>query len=204
MVVSNYVNIIAAFLNKTSVVEGLAPLLIRLYLSPVLIQAGYTKWLAFDSTVEWFANVEFGLGLPMPMLMACLVIAAECIGGIFILLGLATRLVAIPLMVTMLVAIFAVHWDNGWAAIADAQSWLSDGTLFFNDTVVSAPEKLIAAKRLLAEHGNYDWLTSSGRFVILNNGIEFAATYFIMLLSLFFSGGGKYTSIDFFVAKQYR
>lgn len=46
------------------------------------------------------------------------------------------------------------------------------------------------------EHGNYDWLTSSGSVVILNNGIEFAATYFVMLLALFFMGGGRYVSLD--------
>jgi putative oxidoreductase len=62
---------------------------------------------------------------------------------------------------------------------------------------------LVAANGILKEHGNYEWLTSSGKFVVLNNGIEFAMTYFIMLLSLFFTGGGKYTSIDFFLEKKF-
>ncbi|MEP7703365.1 DoxX family protein [Paraglaciecola sp. 25GB23A] len=190
-------------LDKTLVFEGVAPLLLRLYLAPIMIQAGYNKLSAFENTVDWFGSAEYGLGLPLPFLMASLAIGAELVGGILLLLGLATRWVSVPLMVTMLVAIFTVHWPNGWATIADASSWLSDGTILLNETVMNAPEKLSAAKYLLSEHGNYDWLTSSGSIVILNNGIEFAVTYFIMLLSLFFSGGGKYTSLDYFLAKKY-
>jgi len=189
-------------LDKTLVLEGIAPLLLRLYLAPIMLQAGYNKLSAFDNTVDWFGNAEYGLGLPLPFLLASLAIGAELLGGVLLLLGLATRWISVPLMVTMLVAILTVHWPNGWATIADASSWLSDGTILFNESVMSAPEKLSAAKYLLAEHGNQDWLTSSGNVVILNNGIEFAVTYFIMLLSLFFSGGGKYSSVDYFVARR--
>ena len=135
--------------------------------------------------------------------MALLATATEIIGGICLVVGLATRWISMPLMITMLVAIFAVHWPNGWAAIADANSWMSNGTLFFNESVINAPDKLAAAKNILQAHGNYEWLTSSGKFVVLNNGIEFAATYFVMLLSLFFTGAGKYTSVDFYLANKF-
>jgi len=37
----------------------------------------------------------------------------------------------------------------------------------------------------------------------LNNGIEFAATYFIMLLALFFTGAGRYASVDYWVRRKY-
>jgi uncharacterized membrane protein YphA (DoxX/SURF4 family) len=67
---------------------------------------------------------------------------------------------------------------------------------------MEAPDKLAAAKSLLQEHGHYDWLTSSGNFVVLNNGIEFGATYFVMLLVLFFYGGGRYVSVDHFFTKR--
>lgn len=190
-------------LDKSQVADGIAPFLLRLYLAPVLIQAGWNKYSHFGSTVEWFGNADWGLGMPLPGLMAFLAVSAELVGGIFLLFGLATRLVAIPLMFTMLVAAFSVHWENGWAAIADSGSWLSDGTIFLNQAVMEAPEKVEMAKSILREHGNYDWLTSSGNFVILNNGIEFAITYFVMLLSLFFTGGGKFTSVDYFLAKKF-
>lgn len=178
--------------------SGLAPLLLRLYLAPVLLQAGWNKYRHFDNTVAWFGNADWGLGLPAPALLAVLAIAAETLGALFLLLGLFTRLVSIPLLVTMLVAIFAVHWPNGWLAIADSSSWLA------NERVVNSAEQLSAAKSLLQQHGNYDWLTGNGNLVILNNGIEFAATYFVMLLSLFFSGGGRYTSVDHYLSRCYR
>lgn len=190
-------------LEKSKVAEGVAPLLLRLYLAPVLMQAGWNKLQHFDDTVAWFASPDYGLGLPLPALMASLAIAAEFLGSMLLLIGLATRWVSIPLMVTMLVAAFTVHWPNGWPAIADASSWLSNGTIFYNETVMNAPDKLGIAKEILQEHGNYDWLTSSGKFVILNNGIEFAMTYFIMLLVLFFTGGGRYTSVDYFLARKF-
>ncbi|GGI84517.1 HvfX family Cu-binding RiPP maturation protein [Shewanella gelidii] len=189
-------NIYQKFLDITKHLDGLAPLALRLYLAPVLIQAGYNKLSHFDDTVAWFGNPEWGLGLPMPELMTGLAVGAELVGGGLLVVGLATRLVAIPLMITMLVAAFTVHIKNGWLAISDPSSWLA------NEQVTSAAEKLAAAKSILQEHGNYDWLTSSGNFVILNNGIEFAITYFIMLLALFALGGGRYTSLDYILAKK--
>ena len=98
-------------------------------------------------------------------------------------------------MVTMLVAAFEVHLDNGWQAIADPMS------PFANANIESAMEKLDKAKSLLREHGNYDWLTDAGNFVVSNGGMEWAATYFVMLLALFFSGAGK-LSLDHLVANQ--
>ncbi|MCU8037119.1 HvfX family Cu-binding RiPP maturation protein [Shewanella oncorhynchi] len=190
------VSLYQKLLNMSRYFEGLAPLALRIYLAPVLMQAGYNKLAHFEDTVAWFANPDWGLGLPMPALMAGLAAGTEFFGAILLLLGLATRLISIPLMVTMLVAALTVHWPNGWLAIADGTSWLA------NDRVLEAGDKLIKAKELLQEHGNYDWLTSSGNFAVLNNGIEFAITYFIMLLALFTLGGGRYTSLDYFIAKR--
>ncbi|WP_298444396.1 DoxX family protein [uncultured Ferrimonas sp.] len=181
---------------KTQIAEGLAPLALRLYLAPVLMQAGYNKLSHFEDTAAWFGNPDWGLGLPMPEVMAALAAGTELFGGALLLVGLLTRLVALPMMVTMLVAAFAVHWENGWLAIADSSSWLA------NERVLDAADKLSRAKEILQENGNYDWLTSSGNVVILNNGIEFAMTYFIMLLALFFMGGGRYTSVDYWLTRK--
>jgi uncharacterized membrane protein YphA (DoxX/SURF4 family) len=115
-----------------------------------------------------------------------------------LLLGLGVRWISIPLMVTMLVAIFAVHWQNGWQAVADTKF-----CLFNCADAQAAAERLDAAKSILQQHGNYDWLTGQGSFVVLNNGIEFATTYLIMLLALFFIGAGKYFSADFWIARKF-
>jgi putative oxidoreductase len=180
-------------LEKTQKLDFLAPLLVRLYLVPVFWMAGMHKLEAFDSTVEWFGNTDWGLGLPFPFIMAVLVTAVELLGAIALLLGAGVRLISIPLMITMLVAAFTVHWENGWQAISSITS------PFANERVIAASEKLAIVKNVLEEHTHYDWITSSGNVVILNNGIEFAATYFIMLLALLYLGAGRYVSVDYWV-----
>lgn len=49
--------------------------------------------------------------------------------------------------------------------------------------------------------GRYNYITELGDPVILNNGMEFSATYFIMLLALLIYGGGKYVSVDYWLKK---
>ncbi|CAA0115373.1 HvfX family Cu-binding RiPP maturation protein [Zhongshania aliphaticivorans] len=174
-------------------IDGLPSLALRLYLVPVFWMAGSSKVMHFSDTVEWFGNSDWGLGLPFPYLMAFMATAAELGGAVLLLLGLATRWISIPLAVTMIVAATTVHWHNGWQAIADASA------PFANERVVDSVEKLSAARSLLEAHGNYDWLSSSGNFVVLNNGIEFAVTYLIMLLALVMMGGGRFVSADYWL-----
>ncbi|NKC00656.1 MAG: DoxX family membrane protein [Pseudomonadales bacterium] len=178
------------WIDSLGVAEGLAPLALRLYLAPVMLQSGWNKYLGFNGVTSWF---EHSLELPFPVFMAMLAVGAELIGGVLLIIGLGVRLISIPLMIVMLVAAFMVHWDNGWLVLSDATSWLA------NDRVFEAVEKKARAIAILKEHGNYRWLTSSGSITILNNGIEFAITYFAMLLSLFFTGGGRYTSLDYWI-----
>lgn len=189
---------IQAVIQRIQFADGIAPLLMRLYLAPIMMQAGWNKFQSFDSTVAWFGNADWGLGLPFPELMVILAAGTELIGGALLVIGLAVRWVSIPLMATMLVAAFSVHWGNGWLAIADSSSWLA------NEKVLESAERLSRAKEILQEHGNYEWLTGRGSLVVLNNGIEFAATYFVMLLSLFFTGGGRYTSLDHLIAQRFK
>lgn len=189
-------------INKTRCADFLAPILLRIYLAPVFWVAANNKWNPFeaesslDSTIAWFANPEWGLGLPFPEVMAYLAWGAEYFGAIALILGLAVRWVSIPLMTTMIVAAVTVHWQNGWQAIHDKMS------PFASADVDGAIERLHKAREILQEHGHYDWLTETGNFVVLNNGIEFAATYFVMLLTLFFIGAGKYLSMDYWIAQK--
>ncbi|WP_461481378.1 HvfX family Cu-binding RiPP maturation protein [Porticoccus sp.] len=197
------------WLNLTRHLDYLAPLLLRLFLAPVFLSAGLTKLAAFDSTVAWFGNQDWGLGLPLPWLMAFLATAVELLGGFLLLFGLATRYIAIPLMITMLVAIFSVHWDNGWFAIAPSNPDTSMAQPLAAVSIGAAEHSLAnsaevgvrlkEARDILYQYGDYDRLTEKGNFVILNNGIEFAATYFIMLLSLFFTGAGRLVSLDYWL-----
>lgn len=65
-------------------------------------------------------------------------------------------------------------------------------------------QRLTRARSILREHGDARWLTEKGRFVVLNNGIEFAATYLLMLLVLLFQGGGRFVSLDDWLARWSR
>lgn len=199
-------------LDKTRGADFLAPLFFRLFLAPVFISAGLTKLLAFESTVAWFGNPDWGLGLPFPWLLTALATYTELIGGFLLLFGFATRLIAVPLMFTMIVAIMTVHWEHGWFAIAPsdpatsmAQPLAALGIPAAEASLANSEEvgkRLTAAREILREHGNYSWLTQTGTFVVLNNGIEFAATYLLMLLSLFFTGPGRFLSVDYWLQRR--
>jgi uncharacterized membrane protein YphA (DoxX/SURF4 family) len=184
-------------LDRSRQIDFLAPLLLRLYLVPVLWMAGMQKYNSFADTAEWFGNSEWGLGLPFPSLMAFLATSTEIAGAIMLLFGFGVRWISIPLMITMIIAAVSVHWVNGWLAISAGSG------LFATERTIGAIERLDKAKGLLEQHGNLPWLTEHGSLVILNNGIEFAATYFIMLLTLFFIGSGKYASVDYWLSQKF-
>ena len=183
--------------------DFIGPLLLRLYLAPVFWVAGNNKWnpldedSSLDAVIEWFGNTEWGLGLPFPALNAYLAWGAEYLGAILLALGLATRWVCIPLMFTMVVAMATVHISHGWQAIHDLNS------PFPTAEAGTAVERLAHAKSILREHSDYNWLTEHGSLVISNNGIEWAATYLIMLCALFFLGGGRYISLDYWIKRRY-
>jgi uncharacterized membrane protein YphA (DoxX/SURF4 family) len=191
----NYLIKIHSLLNKTREIDFLAPLLLRMYLVPVFWMAGTKKVEGFEGIVEWFGNTEWGLGLPFPFLMALLATVTEFFGAIALFFGIAVRWFSLPLMFTMIIAAGAVHWDNGWQAITDPSA------PFANERVIEASNKLGIVKEVLQEHTDYDYITSSGNVVMLNNGIEFSVTYFIMLLALLFMGAGRYVSVDYWVER---
>jgi len=183
--------------KKAQLLDFIAPLFIRLYLAPVFWMAGTHKFANFTATAEWFGASESGLDLPMPYLLVLLVALFETLGAIFLFFGFATRLISLPLMAIMLVAGATVHLQNGWLAIATGSS------IFATDRTLGAIERLERAQEILKTQADYDWLTENGSFVILNNGIEFAATYFVMLLTLFFIGGGRFVSADYWLVRRY-
>lgn len=196
--------------------DGVASLLLRLILGPVLISAGWEK-ITGDN---WFSFSLESFPFPFNVLPAdlswFLASWTEFLGGILLLLGLGTRLVAIPLAVTMFVAAYAVHLDNGWPAIApssppaicipDTEAHANSSVLAryikcynVNERTIEAAKRLERAKSILREHGNFSYLNGSGSIVKLNSGIEFAAIYLAMLLALVVIGGGRYLSLDYFL-----
>lgn len=190
-------DILERILRPLQHLDGLPSLLLRVYLVPIFWMAGTQKFLYFPDTVSWFGDPVDGLGLPFPTLLAGLATATELGGAVLLTLGLATRWISIPLLVTMLVAIGTVHGQFGWQAIADPSA------PFATERVMMASDKLDRIKEILMMYGNYDWLTSSGSLAILNNGMEFAVTYILMLLALIVQGGGRYVSVDYYFKRWY-
>jgi putative oxidoreductase len=82
------------------VLQPLLLLAIRLCWGWQFYLSGLGKYKTHDKVVEFFGS----LGIPFPELNAWLVATTECVGGILLLMGLASRLVSIPLMTTMIVA----------------------------------------------------------------------------------------------------
>ncbi|MCO4797760.1 MAG: DoxX family protein [Colwelliaceae bacterium] len=210
------------FINQLNFFNGIPAFLIRLYLAPIFIMAGYSKLqlsndsvsgfqslMASPEIIDWFRNAEWGLGLPFPELLANLAAWSEFLGGWFLLLGLLTRLVSIPLMFTMIIAATSVHSVNGWFAITPTNPDISPAKVFvwlgFDIAEKSlensnqASNRLERMRSILDENGNTEWLYEKGSIVVLNNGIEFASTYFILLLALFFIGSGRFTSVDHYI-----
>ena len=206
----NILNKAQDLLNHVRLIDFVGPVLLRIYLVPVFFFAGSNKWDPFaeggtlnpaeglKDIATWFGNPDWGLGLPAPMLMAIMAWAAEYLGAIALALGLAVRWICIPLMFTMVVAVTTVHLDNGWQAVHDLKS------PYASANAEAAIDRLSRSKSILKEHGNYGWLTEYGGLVSSNNGIEWAATYFIMLMALFFLGGGRYFSVDYWIARKHR
>lgn len=87
-------------------------LLIRLILAYGFYGPAMEKIKDVGAIAEWFQS----MGIPAPTLNAYLATYTELAGVVFLTLGFATRFITIPLIITMLVAIKTVHWQNGFSA----------------------------------------------------------------------------------------
>ena len=75
-------------------------LLVRLYWGWQFWQAGWGKLQDISKPIGFFTQ----LGIPFPVFNAWLVSLLECFGGILLFVGLASRLISIPLVIDMTVA----------------------------------------------------------------------------------------------------
>jgi len=75
-------------------------LLVRLYWGWQFWQAGWGKLQDISKPIGFFTD----LGIPFPVFNAWFISLLECFGGILLFVGLASRLISIPLLVDMTVA----------------------------------------------------------------------------------------------------
>jgi putative oxidoreductase len=88
--------------------QWVAPLFARIVVGWVFMWSGWGKLQNLPAVIDNFA----GWKIPAPHLLAPFVSGVEFFGGIFLLLGLMTRISAGALGVTMIVAIISAKWDQ--------------------------------------------------------------------------------------------
>lgn len=109
------------FLKAAQSLQSPFLLAVRLYWGWQFWQTGYGKLGDISKTVDYFTS----LGIPFPAFNAHFVAWLEAVGGILLILGLGSRLIAMPLVIDMIMAY--VKADN-----EALHSIFSDPDKFYN------------------------------------------------------------------------
>jgi len=89
-------------------IEWLGPLVVRVVFGYFWLETGIAKVHNLDGFTQRFV----GWGIPFPAFSAGLSAWTELVGGLLILVGLFTRLVCIPMLINMAVAVILVVSAN--------------------------------------------------------------------------------------------
>ena len=92
--------------------QSLSLLLARLGVAYGFYEPAVSKWKDIDGIATWFGS----MGIPFPTLNAYMAASTEALGVVFLTIGLFTRLISLPLIVVMVVAIMTVHLAHGFSA----------------------------------------------------------------------------------------
>ncbi len=110
------------------VVQSIFLLLIRLYWGWQFFLTGKGKLADLEKPTQFFQS----LGIPFPHQQAILAGTTECVGGLLLLIGLASRLVSIPLAIVMTVAYLTADIEVVKNIFNDPDKFLAaDEFLFF-------------------------------------------------------------------------
>lgn len=96
----------------TQKLQDITLLCLRIILAYGFYNPAIMKLKDINAIGDWFKE----LGIPLPYLNAYIAAGTEIIGLVLIAVGLGTRIIAIPMIIVMLVAIKTVHWPNGFEA----------------------------------------------------------------------------------------
>ncbi|CAA6806700.1 MAG: DoxX family protein [uncultured Campylobacterales bacterium] len=96
-------------------IQSLALLFARLLVAYGFYEPAKNKLMDIEGTTNFFTSIN----IPMPEISAYLAAGTEIVGVLLLTFGLFTRLISIPLLFVMGVAIFVVHFDAGFSAAAN-------------------------------------------------------------------------------------
>jgi putative oxidoreductase len=94
--------------------RNIAPVFLRLAAGAGFINHGWAKLLRGP---EHFAQLLQQLHVPFPQAMAWFSTLTELLGGLALITGLFVSLISLPLIATMLVALFTIHIHYGFSAV---------------------------------------------------------------------------------------
>ena len=100
------------FVQGTEKLHDVQLLLFRIILVIGFYGPAMMKVKNLEGVAEWFGSMSY----PFPMVSAVLAMTTEVLGIILLTLGLGSRVIALPMMFMMVVAIFTTHISNGFAA----------------------------------------------------------------------------------------
>ncbi len=103
------------YVKFTFLMDMLKPL--SLLFARLIVAYGFytpamNKWSNIDGVAQWFGEI----GIPFPLINTYMAATTEALGVVLLTLGLFTRLISLPMIVVMIVAIVTVHLPNGFSA----------------------------------------------------------------------------------------
>jgi len=108
---------------------GIPELIFRFIIGYVFILSGWGKFQNLSGVISYFES----LGLPYSNLQAPFVAGVELVAGLFILMGLFTRISSSLLFIIMIVAIKLAKWED----ISDFSSLLEVSEFFYSVILIS-------------------------------------------------------------------
>ena len=100
------------FSRLSEYTKSLSLLIARLIVAYGFYEPAMMKWKDIGSVAEWFGS----MGMPFPTLNAYMAASTEITGVVLLTLGLFVRVISLPMIIIMIVAIFTVHINNGFSA----------------------------------------------------------------------------------------
>jgi len=100
------------FVQGMEKLHDLTLFLFRIILAIGFYSPAMMKVKNLEGVAEWFGSMSY----PFPMVSAILAMTTEVLGIVLLTLGFGTRVIALPMMFVMVVAIFTTHISNGFAA----------------------------------------------------------------------------------------